>query len=160
MSDIYTDIEGALLLMLQDAEDLEGVKTWEAGIRDCLFAADKLSRGFHPGELPAVNVTAQLRPSVSRPFSASEKEFEIPLDIAVVTRAQSSKDALAAVREIQNAIESVLDGGRRSGNPLGENTVVTGDVTTDAAAVPFAPLVFGVCQIRATVRKIVEMNLA
>ena len=157
MSDLFTTIEDALLAMLQAAPGLVGIQTWETTIRECLFAGDKLTRGFSPGELPAINVTAQLKPSRSRPCTAGEKEYEVPVNIVIVTRAGTAKDALRDVYELKDAVESVLDQARRSGNALGANTIVSGDVTADAAAVKDTAQVFAVCTVETTVKMVVEL---
>jgi uncharacterized lipoprotein YajG len=157
MSDLYTELEGALAAMLRGCAGMASVKIIETSVRECLFSGDKLSKGFRAGELPAINVTAQLKPSKSRPFSAGEKEYEIPVSIVIVTRAQTPKEALAKVYALQNAAEGVLDQARKSGNPLGTNVFVVGDVTGDAAPVLDPPAAFAVCTLEATVLKVVEL---
>ena len=132
---IFSDLEDGLVAMLKGSPGLEGVKTFETSVRECLFSGDKLTQGFRTDELPAINVSAQLKPSRSNPFSAGEKQYEIPLTVAIVTRATKGKLALQAVYELQTAVEGILDQARRSGNALGANVLVTGEVTSSATTI-------------------------
>ncbi len=155
---MYTEIEEGLVEMLRAAEGLAGVvKTFETSIRDCLFSADKQTKGFRAGELPAIGVSAQLKPAKSRPFTAGEKEYEIPVTVALVTRAQQPKAALSGIYDLLAPMEQVFDAARRSGNPLGPNVLVIGDLASDAAVVADAPFFFGVATVEATVLKVVEL---
>ncbi len=159
MNEIYTELESNLVAMLRaDAGLATSIKTCEADIRECLFSGDALSQGFRPDELPAVNVSADIRPAKRGPFTAGEIELEIPITVLVVCRAQRKKAARAKARELQLAIETALDQARRSANGLGPNAIVTGEFTSTIVVVDNKPYHFAIGETQFSVLKIVPLG--
>jgi hypothetical protein len=159
MSDVYSDLESAIAAMLQaDAGLAAAVKTFEADVRECLFSGDKLAQGFRPDELPAVNVSAEIRPATRGPFTAGEMELTIPVSVIVIAKAQKKKAARAKLRELQVAIEAVLDQARRSASGLGANAIVTGDITSTIVIVEEKPHHFAIGESQFAVLKIVPLG--
>jgi hypothetical protein len=157
LSDIYTELETNLVAMLAAAPGLEGVKTIEADVRECLFSEAALTGGFGANELPAIQVSAEIRPSKRHSFTASEMELEIPITVVVVTRAQRKKAARESAREMQLAVEKALDQARRSANPLGMNAIVTGEITSTIVVVENKPHRYAIGETQAEVLKIVDL---
>lgn len=157
MSDLYQEIESAVLAMLQASPSLSGVRTFEADIREALFAGDKLSRGFRPEELPAINITAMSEPVQSEPFTAGELRYTVPVSVVIVTRGQDNGTVRAAVRALSFEVEKLLHQARRSDNPLGQGAMVAGPVESSVAVIQDAPLHFGIAEVKAQVVKVVEL---
>jgi hypothetical protein len=158
MSDFYQDLEIAINTMLQTDEDLASeVRTFEAGVRECLFTGDKLAQGFRPEELPAINFSAELKPGKSTPFSVGEMQLTIPVQLAIITKAQRGKAAIRQALKIQEMVRVILDRARKSGSALGANTFVAGDVTTSATPIDEKPHSFAVSTIDFTILKVVEI---
>ena len=157
MSDVRSTLELSLVTLLKAASGLASVKTVEASIRDCLFTGEKLSAGFRPEELPAIAVSAQLKPTTKSMFTASERQYAIPVSLTVVTRAQRSKDALATAAELTDLIDQILDQARKSGNALGGNTLVIGDVTSSATSIDERPYSFAISTTEFSVLKVVPI---
>jgi hypothetical protein len=157
LSDLRTDLELAVIEALKAAESLARVKTFENSIRDCLFSGEKLTQGFRPEELPAIAVSAQLKPTKTSMFSAAEKQHEIPVSLTIVTRAQRGRDALAKAAELQGGVDSILDQFRRSGNPLGANALLSGDVASSATTIVEKPYSFAINTTEFTILKVVEL---
>lgn len=157
MSDIYSEVEQAVLEMLRDAPNLAGVKTFEADIREALFSGELPARGFNPGELPAINVSAMAEPCESEPFTAAEIRYQVPVTVLIVTRHQEKGAARSAARAIQWEVEKLIHGARRSANPLGPSSIVTGPVRSSLAVVQDRPAHFGLAQVDFTVTKVVQL---
>jgi hypothetical protein len=154
---ICSDIEAALLDLLRAGNNLASVKTFEADIRECLFSGDKLIQGFRPEELPAVNVTAQLKPASSEPFSSGEAKHTVPVTIVVITKATRKKDARSAALQYQESIVTVLDAARRSDGRIGRNTLVTGELESSSVVIEEKPFHFAIATVEGTVLKVVEI---
>jgi hypothetical protein len=137
--------------MLQAAPSLSGVRTFEADVRDALFAGDKLSRGFRPEELPAINVTAMSDPVQSEPFTAGELRYLVPVSVVIVTRGQDKGSVRAAVRALSFEVEKLLHQARRSDNSIGPGAMVAGAVESSAAVIQDAPLHFGIGEVKAQI---------
>jgi hypothetical protein len=157
MSDRRTEVELSLVEMLKTAAGLETVKTFENSIRECLFTGEKLTLGFRTEELPAIAVSAQLKPTKSSMFSAGERQHEVPVSLTIITRAQRKKEALAKAADLQDAVDRVLAAARKSGNSLGDNTLVIGDVTSSATAIDERPYSFAISTTEFTILKVVEL---
>ncbi|GIU80181.1 MAG: hypothetical protein KatS3mg005_3419 [Bryobacteraceae bacterium] len=157
MSDIYFATEQAVLDMLRQAPGLAMVKTFEADIREAFFSGESPARGFNPGELPAVNVSAVAEPCESEPFTAGEIRYQVPVTVVIVTRHQDKGLARSAARAIQWEVEKLVHQARRSANPLGPNSVVTGPVRSSLAVIQDRPAHFGLAQVDFTVTKVVPL---
>lgn len=157
MSDIYVAVEQAVLDMLRQAPGLAGVKTFEADIREALFTGESPARGFNPGELPAINVSALADPCESDPFTAGEIRYQVPVTVLIVTRHQDKGGARSAARAIQWEVEKLVHGARRSANPLGPSSFVTGSVRSSLAVIQDRPAHFGMAQVDFTVTKVVPL---
>jgi hypothetical protein len=157
MSDRRTEVELSLVEMLKTAAGLETVKTFENSIRECLFTGEKLTLGFRTEELPAIAVSAQLKPTKSSMFSAGERQYEVPVSLTIITRAQRPKEALAKAADLQDAADRVLAAARKSGNSLGDNTLVIGDVTSSATTIDERPYSFAISTTEFTILKVVEL---
>jgi hypothetical protein len=157
MSDLYTDLEAAIIALLRGAEGLAQVKTFEADVRECLFTGDKLSQGFRSEELPAIAVTAELEPAKRGPFTAGEVELTIPVSAIAVCRAQRPTDARAQARVLQLAIEKMLDQARRSDSGLGANTIVTGEFASTIVVVQEKPHCFAIAETKFQVLKVIDL---
>jgi hypothetical protein len=157
LSDVRSDIEGAVLEALRETRGLEGVKTWETSVRECLFARDTFTKGFRAEELPAVTVAGQLKPTLRNAFSAGEEQQTIPVTVMIVTRAQRARDAMAAAAELQDVVDGVVRGFRKSGNSLGPNVVVMGECSSSATYEVEAPLAFGISSCEFTVLRVIEV---
>lgn len=157
MSDIRTDVEMAFLKIFRDSEFLKKVPTIENTLRECLFSGDKFTAGFRGEELPAIAVSCQLQPMVDGVFTPGEKIFRIPVSITIVTRAGTKTAAAAAASELQDAVGYEVGQLRRSGNSLGVNTVVFGDVTCSATTVEEKPFHYAMSTTEFTVSKVVEL---
>lgn len=142
------------MTLLGEEAGLSSVKTFEADIRDCLFTGEKLTQGFRPGELPAVNLSATLDPTQRSQFTAAETQHEIPVSIVVITKAQNRKDAQLAAKGLQEAVENVLDRLRRSSNAIGNNTLLFGNVTSSVTTLQDNPHCFAVGTTAAKITKI------
>lgn len=154
---VYTDLETAVLELLKASSGLVDVKTFEADIRECLFAEVALTKGFRQEELPAVNVTAQLEPSRTVSITAGEVEMAVPITVVVVTRSQRKKEARTKAQGLAAAVETALNAARKSDNGLGQNAIVSGDVATTIAVVDDKPLHFGIAQVEAQILKVVQL---
>lgn len=157
MSDCCTEVETALVAMLREANSLRQVKTVEATIRECLFTGNKLIQGFQGEELPALNVSSELKPYTRGPFTAGEIELTIPVSVMAIVRAPSAADARARVREMQAAIEAVLDKARRSDSGLGANTIITGDVQSSLVLIEEKPHHYAIGETQCQVLKVVPL---
>jgi hypothetical protein len=157
MSDRRTEVELSLVEMLKTAAGLETVKTFENSIRECLFTGEKLTLGFRTEELPAIAVSAQLKPTKSSMFSPGERLYEVPVSLTIITRAQRKKEALAKAADLQDAVDRVLAAARKSGNSLGDNTLVIGDVTSSATTIDERPYSFAINATDFTIVKVVEL---
>lgn len=157
MSDLYTDLEAAIIAVLRGAAGLDSVKTFESDVRECLFTGDKLSAGFRSDELPAVAVTAELEPAKRRPFTAGEVELTIPVSAIAVCRAQRPTDVRAQARTVQLAIESALDQARKSDSGLGANTIVTGEFASTIVVVQEKPHCFAIGETKFQVLKVIDL---
>lgn len=157
MSDVRTDLEFALIEALKGADGLSTVKTWENSIRDCLFTGEAFTQGFRAEELPAIAVSCQLKPSKRSLFTPGERQYEIPVSITILTRAARSKDAIAAAAQIQDAMDPALDGLRRSGNALGRNTIIQGEISSSATSIDEKPAAFAISTTEFTVLKVVPI---
>ena len=153
--DIRTALELAILSVLRDAAGLAGVKTFENSVRDCLFTGENLTQGFRPEELPAIAVSAQLKPTVKAQFSVSETGWTIPVSLTIVTKAQRGKLAAAAAAGLQDAVDVVLGAFRKSGNGLGTNTLLMGDVSSSATVIDEKPYSFGISTTDFSILKVV-----
>src|SRR6185437_9621745 len=140
---IQSEIEAGLLAALKTAPGLSTIKTFEDDIRDCLFADTKQISGFNPSELPAINLSASLDPTASSQFTMTETQHDVPVSIVVIVKAQKRKPAFDAVKQYQEAIEGVLNGFRRSGNSLGVNALLMGDVSSSAITIQDQPFCWG-----------------
>lgn len=157
MSDIYIEIEQAVLEMLRQAPGLAGVRTFEAGIREALFSGEAPARGFNPAELPAINVSAVAEPCESEPFSAGEIRYQVPVTVIIVTRNPAKGSARSSARAIQWEVEKLVHQARRSSNTLGANAVVTGLVRSSLVVIQDQPAHFGLAQVDFTVTKVVAL---
>lgn len=157
MSNLYTELEAAIITMLRTAVGLESVKTFEAEVRECLFTGDKLSQGFRPGELPAIAVTAELQPTKQGPFTAGEVELTIPVSLIAVCRAQQPTAAREQARELQRAAEANLNLARRSDSGLGANAIVTGDFASTIVVVQDKPYSFAIAETQFSILKVVDL---
>ncbi|HZL56930.1 MAG TPA: hypothetical protein VFC21_07605 [Bryobacteraceae bacterium] len=154
---IQSDLEDALIALLKAEPGLASVKTVEAEIRDCLFSGEKLTQGFRDTELPAINLSATLDPTQRSQFTASEIQHEIPVSICCIARALKRKAAYNAVKEIQEAIENVLDRLRKSSNAIGNNTLLFGNVTSSVTTIQDNPHCFAVGTTAAKITKITTL---
>jgi hypothetical protein len=157
MSDFYSELEANLVKMLKASAALDSIKTFEADVRECLFSGDKLTQGFRPDELPAVNVTAELSPAKQSPFTVSEVLWTVPVSIIAIARGQRKKDARAKVREIQVAIENVVNAARKSDNGLGGNAIVSGDISSTVVIVQEKPYHFAIGETQFQILKVVQL---
>ncbi len=158
MSDVYTELETNLAAMFRAAAGLATVRTIEADIRECLFSGDKLTHGFRPEEMPAINISAELKPATRGAFTAGEVQLTIPVSVLVVCRAQRKKQAREQARELQLAIEGVLDQARRSANGLGANAIVTGEISSSIVIVEDKPYHFAIGETQLNVLKVVDLQ--
>ncbi len=154
---IQTDIETALLAALRKCPALQKVQTFEADIRDCLFTGEKLTQGFRAGELPALNLSATLDPTPSRPFTLAEIQHEVPVSICCITKGQNRKEAYNSAKALQEAVEGVLNTLRRSGNSLGSNALVMGDVSSSVTTMQDNPHCFAVGTTAVKILKITPL---
>jgi hypothetical protein len=157
MSDLYTDLEAAIIAILRGAAGLEEVKTFEADVRDCLFTGDKLSQGFRGDEMPAIAVTADLQPTKQGPLTAGEVELTVPVSLIAVCRAQRPGVARAKAREIQGAAEAALNLARKSDSGLEANTIVTGQFSSTIVLVQEKPHSFAIAETQFQVLKVVDL---
>lgn len=155
--DIYLEIEQAVFEMLRPAPGLSSVRTIEVGIREALFLGDQPARGFNPGELPAINISAVAEPAESDPFTAGEIRYVVPVTVLIITRDQDKSVARSSVRSLQWEVEKLIHQARRSANALGPNAVVTGVVRSSVAVVQERPAHFGLAQIDFSVTKVVPL---
>jgi hypothetical protein len=157
VSDYCAEVEDRLVEMLASAGTLNQVRTIETSVRECLFSGDKLTQGFRADELPAIAVSAQLKPARKAPWTSGEREIDIPLSIVVITKARTRRDALRQAGELRDAVDVVLDQARRSGNPLGDNTVLMGEVVTSATTIEEKPHVFAISTTECQIFKVVSL---
>lgn len=157
MSDVRTDLEEALAELVSNTAGLAGLKTVETSVRDCLFTGDKLTQGFRGEELPACAITAQLKPSRFTPFSLGEVGHEIPVSVTIVTRAQRAKQALRDAAALQGALLGLVNAARKSGNALGANTFVVGEISASATTIDEKPYSFAISTAEFNVLKVVEV---
>lgn len=152
---IQSDLEAALLTLLKASPALAGVKTFEAEVRDCLFADEaRLIQGFEPASLPAINLSGQLDPTIRSPFTAGETQHDVPFSIIVVTKAQNRGAARRAAKALQEGVEDLLDSLRRSGNVLGQNALVMGDVTSSITTIQHSPHCYATGTTAVKIKKI------
>ncbi|HVW07303.1 MAG TPA: hypothetical protein VHC90_01905 [Bryobacteraceae bacterium] len=151
---IQKDLETKLLAALKQAPRLAAIKTWEADIRDCLFTESKLTQGFNAEELPALNLSASIDPTKRTPFTYTEAQHDIPVSIVVITKAVKRKEAFDGAKDLQEAVECVLELFRRSGNSLGQNTFLFGEISSSAITIQQDPYSFAVGTTGCTITKI------
>jgi hypothetical protein len=151
---VQSDLEVGLMKLLRSCGGLAAVRTFEADIRDCLFTEGKLTQGFREGELPAVNFSATLDPTQRSPFTAAETQHEIPVSIVIVTKAQKRKAAYNAAKDLQEAVEGVLEGLRKSSNAIGNNTLLLGNITSSVTTLQDNPHCFAVGTTSAKITRI------
>ena len=132
---IQHDLEVALLAAFKSTPGLSTIVVFEDDIRDCLFTAEKLTQGFRDTELPALNLSASLDPTKSSQFTMTETQHDVPVSIAIVTKALKRKAAWEAAKTYQEAIECVLNGFRKMGTTLGFNALVMGDITSSITSI-------------------------
>ena len=152
---LQSDLETGLLALLKAEPGLATVATFEADVRDCLFGdASAMISGFRPTELPAVNLTGQIDPTASSQFTAGEIQHDVPFSIVVICKAQDRATARGYVKGLQDGVESVLNALRRSGNALGQNAIVMGDLSSSAIAIQHSPHCFAVGTTAVKIKKI------
>ncbi len=151
---IQKDLEMKLLAAVKAAPGLNAIRVFEADIRDCLFTEAKLTDGFLPEELPALNLSASLDPTKRTPFTWTEAEHAIPVSIVIITKAVKRKDAFDAVKTFQEALECVLEQFRKGGNSLGNNTFLFGEIASSAISIQGDPNCFAVGTTACTITKI------
>ena len=154
---IQNDLEAALLTLLRAETGLSSVITFEADVRDCLFTGEKITQGFRPGELPAINLSATLDPTQRTMITVSEVKHEIPVSIVCITKAQNRKDAFDSGKQLQEAVENVLDRLRRSNNGIGGNTFLFDSVTSSMTTLQDSPHCFAVGTTAAKITKITPL---
>jgi len=157
MSDVYTDTEHAVLAILQSAHGLDGVKTFEDEIRECLFSGDKLIQGFRPEELPAIAVTCMLAPCKSAPMTAGEIRYFVPVTVLVIVRSNDAAAARGRATDLMRQVETLLHQARRSNAGLGANAFVTGDLVSSVIVAPENPFYFAVGTVSAEITKVVDL---
>ncbi len=152
---LQSELEVSLATILKAEPSLQIVKTIEADVRECLFAdASQLIGGFRDSELPAINLSGQLDPTVSNPFTAGEIQADVPFSIVIVTKAQNRTDARSRLKQLQDGVEKVLNSLRRSGNALGQNALVMGDISSSAQTFQSNPYCFAVGTTAVKIKKI------
>lgn len=157
MSDIATELELTLVEVFKASGWVKKVATFETSIRECLFSGDKFIQGFRAEELPAVAVSMQLKPTPSSQWTPCEEELRIPVSVSVVTRAMKRKDALAAAAELVDGVKYEVRQLRRSGNALGPNAVVLGEIASSATTIDEKPYSFAIATVEFTISKVVEV---
>ncbi len=161
MADRLSDLEAAILAKLQaDPVLATSVKTFEADIREAVFAGERLTKGFRGGELPAVGVSAQLSAPTSRPVAASEVEWTIPVAVACVARNRNKNAAMAAAREIQDRVAAVFNAARASAGQFAVNTCVRGDLSTPAYVIEEEPYNFGIASVEAVIIQFAPLEVS
>ena len=154
---IQTDIETALKTLLQADGALATVTTFETNLRECLFAEEKLADGFRAGELPAINITAQLKKKSSEPITCGEVQHLVPVTIVIVCGAQRAAEARTQAEWLMAEVERMLNGQRASGSVFSPNGWITGPIDTDLLRVDSKPLRYAIATIDCTVSKIVSI---
>ena len=155
---MHSGLEVQLITVLKAAPGLASIKTFEAEIKDALFVGDKLSQGFTSGALPAINLSMNLTPTKSSQFTAGEKRYDVPLTVVVITSSGNLTTARDNSIEYAFAVEAALNDLRRSGNPLGRNILLTGDISVGAASVVHEkPMAFAWVSIEATISVVVTL---
>jgi hypothetical protein len=154
---MYSDLERDILASLRADPSLAGVKTFSEELRECLFTGDKLTQGFRPEELPAIRVTAQEKPSTSAPFSVGEIAYTIPVTALVITRGGTKQEAHERALAMQEPLLANFQCMRKSGNGLGENTFLIGEISTTSLVIEEKPVHFAVAQIEAQFLKVVQL---
>jgi hypothetical protein len=120
-----------------------------------LFLGYKLSQGFQSTDLPAINVSMTLSAARSRPFTTDQTANEIPASIVVVCRSMAATEAKEQAQRLADQVRKALWPLRKSGNALGVNTFVTGDVTQAPCSVMHEkPYVFAWVTVDCTILKI------
>lgn len=154
MSDFYRHIEEALVAHFEQQGELADVRTFSAEARELVFAHDELSKRFPGGQLPALQLTTQLLPARSRPSTAHELVYEVPLDVDVIVGGQNRNAARLQARELQRVVERTLHRLRRGSDceaVWGANYFLTGDVESSLLLVEGAAHFFAIATIEATV---------
>ena len=152
----FTEVEQAILTLLQNADCAGEIRTWEAELREVLFTGEQLSKGFGARELPAVMVTTSQDPTRSAPFTTGEIRYQIPVQILVVVAATKREAARDEVLRLIRSMEAMLHQARRS-DGLGLNTFIGDELLSSHVVVQDRPHQFAVGNITATVWKVVEL---
>lgn len=132
---LHDELETSLLSLLRNDKQLSVVKAFEAEIKDALFVGEKLSQGFRDGQLPAINLSVSIAGTRGNQFTAGEIRYEVPVSIAVITRALKPNDARKQAVLLGFTVLQILQPLRRSGNVLGRNIILVNDVTSSPASV-------------------------
>lgn len=152
----FTEVEQAILALLQTADCAGEIRTWEAELREVLFTGEQLSKGFSVRELPAVMVTTSQDPTRSAPFTTGEIRYQIPVQILIVVSATKREAARDEVLRLIRSMEAMLHQARRS-DGLGINTFIGDELLSSHVVVQDRPHHFAVGNITATVWKVVEL---
>ncbi len=152
----YASIEISMLELLKSSPQLNMVKTFERTVRECLFTGEKITSGFRPEELPAINITCELEPTNSTPFTTGEIRYQIPLTVIVIVKHQQKVEARRQLLELMAIIEKIVNRARKT-DGLGLNTLVMGDVVSSVVIAEDHPHHFGVGNITASVTQVVEL---
>jgi hypothetical protein len=151
---IQRDLEITLLAAFKGAAALSTIVTFEDDIRDCLFSNEKLTQGFRDTEMPALNLSASIDPTMSSEFTMTETEHEVPVSIVILTKALKRKPAFEQAKAYQETIERVLNGFRKYGTPLGFNARVKGDLSSSLITIQDNPHCFAVGTTACKISKI------
>ncbi len=157
MSDVYAEMEHAVLAILQNASTLREVKTFEDEVRECLFTGDRLIQGFRPEELPAIAVSCMLTPTKSAAFTASQIQYVVPTTVAIIVRSHTKAAARGRATHLMRQVEILLHQARRSNSGLGANAFVTGDLVSSVIVAPENPFYFAVGTVSAEITKVVNL---
>ncbi len=151
---IQSGLETALLAALKESPGLNTVKLFEDDIRDCLFTREKVTQGFRDSEMPALNLSASLDPTSSTQFTMTETQHDVPVSIVVITKALKRKTSYDAAKTYQEEVERVLNGFRRSGNTLGHNALVMGEISSAIITIQDNPHCFALGTTTCKITKI------
>lgn len=151
----YSAIEIAVLDLLKNTPELAGVKTFERTVRECLFSGEKLTQGFRSEELPAINVTSELEPGRSEPFTTGEIKYTIPVSVLIITKHLNKAQARRDLQVLIQVVEKVLNAARKT-DGLGLNTLVMGEIVSSVVVAEENPHHFAVGNVTASVIQVVE----
>lgn len=157
MTDFYTQIEDAIVAVLQASPDLTAIRTWATEIPEGFYVGQPLAKMFRSEQLPAVMVTAVFEPTRSRPASHAEILYAIPAQVILVTKSPKKRDARAQAISLLRPMEAALHQLRYTSASLGSNTFLYGDLSSEISTVEAMPVSFGLASITAEIHKVVPL---